>query len=86
MVMSFSVTTLTAPTTALKETRYSAIEDAITGANFMLADGAASVWIVNSISPDGLDCKFVSEFRIDCEEGIVCTICLQSTSRLASLI
>jgi hypothetical protein len=51
--MSFSVTTLTAPRTALKETRYSSIEDALTGANFMLGDGAISVWIVDRAAQTG---------------------------------
>ena len=53
MAMSFSVTTLTAPRTALKETRYSSIEDALTGANFMLGDGATSVWIVDRVAQTG---------------------------------
>ena len=53
MVMSFSVTTLTAPKTTLKETRYSSIDDAITGAEFMLGDGAVSVWIVDRAAQTG---------------------------------
>jgi hypothetical protein len=53
MAMSFSVTTLMAPRTALKETRYSSIEDALTGANFMLGDGATSVWIVDRVAQTG---------------------------------
>ena len=53
MAMSFSVTTLTAPRTALKETRYSSIEDALTGANFMLRGGAVSVWIVDRVAQTG---------------------------------
>jgi hypothetical protein len=53
MAMSFSVTTLTAPRTALKETRYSSIEDALDGANFMLGDGATSVWIVDRVAQTG---------------------------------
>jgi len=53
MEMSFSVTTLTAPKATLKETRYSSIEDAITGAKFMLGDGAVSVWIVDRIAQTG---------------------------------
>ena len=53
MEMSFSVTTLTAPKATLKETRYSSIEDAITGAKFMLGDGAVSVWIVDRVAQAG---------------------------------
>ena len=53
MAMSFSVTTLTAPRTALKETRYSSIEDALTGANYMLGDEAISVWIVDRTAQTG---------------------------------
>ena len=53
MAMSFSVTTLTAPKTTLEETRYSSFEDAITGAEFMLGDGAVSVWIVDRIAQTG---------------------------------
>jgi hypothetical protein len=53
MAMSFSVTTFTAPRTALKETRYSSIEDALTSANFMLRGGAASVWIVDRVAQTG---------------------------------
>jgi hypothetical protein len=53
MAMSFSVTTLTAPRTALKETRYSSIEDALTSANFMLRGGASSVWIVDRVAQTG---------------------------------
>jgi hypothetical protein len=53
MAMSFSVTTLTAPGIALKEKRYSSIEDALTGANCMLGDGAASVWIVDRAAQTG---------------------------------
>lgn len=53
MAMSFSVTTLTTARTALKETRYSSIEDALTGANFMLGDGATSVWIVDRVAQTG---------------------------------
>jgi len=53
MAMSFSVTTLTAPRTVLKETRYSSIEDALTNANFMLRGGAASVWIVDRVAQTG---------------------------------
>jgi hypothetical protein len=53
MVMSFSVTTLTAPKATLKETRYSSIEEAITGAESMLGDGAGSVWIVDRIAQTG---------------------------------
>jgi hypothetical protein len=53
MAMSFSVTTLTAPKTTLKETRYSSIDDAITGAEFMLGEGAVSVWIVDRIAQTG---------------------------------
>jgi hypothetical protein len=53
MAMSFSVTTLTAPRTALKETRHSSIEDALTNANFMLRGGAASVWIVDRVAQTG---------------------------------
>jgi hypothetical protein len=47
------VTTLTAPKTTLKETRYSSIDAAITGAEFMLGDGAVSVWIVDRIAQTG---------------------------------
>jgi hypothetical protein len=53
MAKSFSVTTLTAPRAALKETRYSLIEDALTGANSMLGDGAESVWIVDRVAQTG---------------------------------
>ena len=53
MAMSFSVTTLTAPRTALTETRYSSIEDALTGANSMLGRGAVSVWIVDRAAQTG---------------------------------
>ena len=53
MAMSFSVTTLAAPKSALKETRYGSIEDALTGANFMLSDGAESVWIVDRAAQTG---------------------------------
>ena len=53
MAMSFSVTTLTTPRTALKETRYSSIEDALTSANFMLRGGAGSVWIVDRAAQTG---------------------------------
>jgi hypothetical protein len=53
MAMSFSVTTLTAPRTALKETRYGSIEDALAGANYMLGDGAISVWIVDRAARTG---------------------------------
>ena len=53
MAMSFSVTTFTAPRTALKETRYSSIEDALTSANFMLRGGAGSVWIVDRVAQTG---------------------------------
>ena len=53
MAMSFSVTELTAPKVTLKETRYSSIEDAITGAKFMLGHGAVSVWIVDRIAQMG---------------------------------
>ena len=53
MAMSFSVTTLTAPRAALKETRYNLIEDALTGANFMLGGGADSVWIVDRVAQTG---------------------------------
>ena len=53
MAMSFSVTTFTAPRTALKETRYSSIEDALTSANFMLRGGAVSVWIVDRVARTG---------------------------------
>ena len=53
MAMSFSVTTLTAPRVALKETRYSSIEDALSGANFMLGDWALSVWIVDRAAQTG---------------------------------
>ena len=53
MAKSFSVTTLTAPRTTLKETRYSAIEDAITSAEFMLGHGAVSVWIVDRVAQTG---------------------------------
>jgi hypothetical protein len=51
--MSFSVTTLTAPRTALKETRFSSIEDALTSADFMLRSGASSVWIVDRVAQTG---------------------------------
>ena len=53
MAMTFSVTTLTAPRTALKETRYSSIEDALTSADFMLRGGAGSVWIVDRVAQTG---------------------------------
>ena len=53
MAMSYSVTKLTAPRVALKETRYGSIEDALTGANFMLGDGALSVWIVDRAAQTG---------------------------------
>jgi hypothetical protein len=53
MAMTFSVTTLMAPRTALKETRYSSIEDALTSANFMLRGGAGSVWIVDRVAQTG---------------------------------
>ena len=53
IAMSFSVTTLAAPKSALKETRYSSIEDALTSANFMLRGGAASVWIVDRVAQTG---------------------------------
>jgi hypothetical protein len=53
MAMSFSVTTLTAPRTALRETRYNSIEDALTGANVMLRGGAVSVWIVDRVAQTG---------------------------------
>ncbi len=53
MAMSFSVTTLTAPRTALKETRYSSIEDALIGATFMLGGGAVSVWVVDRVAQTG---------------------------------
>jgi hypothetical protein len=53
MAMSFSVTTLTAPRAALKETRYNSIEDALTDANFMLGGGADSVWIVDRVAQTG---------------------------------
>ena len=53
MAMSFSVTTLTAPKTTLKEARYNSIDDAITGAEFMLGDGAISVWIVDRVAQTG---------------------------------
>ena len=53
MAMSFSVTALTAPRAALKETRYNSIEDALTGANFVLGGGADSVWIVDRAAQTG---------------------------------
>ena len=53
MAMSFSVTTLTAPRAALKETRYNSIEAALTDANFMLGGGAVSVWIVDRVAQTG---------------------------------
>jgi len=53
MAMGFSVTTLTARRTALKETRCSTIEDALTSANCMLGDGAISVWIVDRAGQTG---------------------------------
>ena len=81
MAMSFSVTTLTAPKTTLEETRYSSFEDAITGAEFMLGDGAVSVWIVDRIAQTGWIASSQPEVGIDWNWASSHTIRLQSASR-----
>ena len=84
MAMDFSVTTLTAPKTALKETRYSSIEDALTGANFMLGRGAMSVWIVDRAAQTGWIAKFAPKPRVARNRGVVGAFRIQPTSRLGS--
>ena len=84
MAMDFSVTTLTAPKTALKETRYSSIEDALTGANFMLGRGAMSVWIVDRAAQTGWIAKLALKPRVARNLGVVGAVRLQPTSRLGN--
>jgi hypothetical protein len=84
MAMDFSVTTLTVPETALTETRYSSIEDALTGANFMLGRGAMSVWIVDRAAQTGWIAKSALKPRVARNRGVVGAVRLQSTSRLSN--
>jgi hypothetical protein len=84
MAMDFSVTTLTATKTALEETRYSSIEDALTGANFMLCRGAMSVWIVDRAAQTGWIAKFAPKPHVARKRGVVGAARLQPTSRLSN--